>query len=199
MTNIIMQKPDGGVTITNLTPEALAHMANAQAGLEAIAAKSPDLDLDEVQKYVDWVRDNIGLTLEAHGQLVKNRLAADHARGETRGVRPAMLDHSIVGTAKAHPKDRHFREAWHWDDGQVAVHMGRAREIHKDNLREARKEKLAALDAEYMKADESGDSAKKQQIAAKKQALRDVTKHPAILAASTPEELKALSLDQLEK
>lgn len=89
------------------------------------------------------------------------------------------------------PADRYFRGAW-TDTGKIDVDMSKAREIHKDVLRSMRTPLLAALDTEYLKADETGDSAEKLQIALRKQALRNVTDSPAIAAAATPEELKAV-------
>lgn len=88
--------------------------------------------------------------------------------------------------------ERTFRDAWKVGNGAVEHDMAKAREIHKERLRAIRAPKLAALDVEYMQADESGDSVKKTQIAAKKKALRDVTKDPAIASASTPDELKSV-------
>lgn len=72
----------------------------------------------------------------------------------------------------------------------ISVNMVKAREIHKNKLREMRAPLLSKLDIEYTKALEAGDTARMQEIAAEKQALRDVTKAPEIEAASTPEELK---------
>jgi hypothetical protein len=69
--------------------------------------------------------------------------------------------------------------------------MTKAVEIKKDMIRAERAPILAALDIEMMRAIESGNTAKQAEIAAKKQALRDATKDPAILQAVTPEELKA--------
>jgi hypothetical protein len=40
-----------------------------------------------------------------------------------------------------------------------------------------------------------GDAREKENIKAQKQLLRDVTKHPDITAAATPEALKILTLD----
>ncbi|MBM3460747.1 MAG: hypothetical protein FJX76_01470 [Armatimonadetes bacterium] len=70
--------------------------------------------------------------------------------------------------------------------------MPKACEIHRARLRELRTPMLAALDVEWMKALETGDEQKKTQVAAKKQALRDVTADPAIDAADTPAALKAV-------
>lgn len=69
--------------------------------------------------------------------------------------------------------------------------MTKALEIKKDMIRAERAPLLAALDIEMMRAIESGNSAKQAEIAAKKQALRDVTKDPVLTQAKTPDELKA--------
>jgi len=66
--------------------------------------------------------------------------------------------------------------------------MAKAREIHKTNIREARKSKLAELDIEFQKAQET--SASTTDIVAKKQALRDAPADSAIASASTEAALK---------
>lgn len=96
------------------------------------------------------------------------------------------------------PADRTFRNAWKAGSGKVEHDMAKAREIHKENLRSMRAPLMAALDVEYIKADELGDAAKKAQIAAKKQALRDVTRDARITAAATPDELKAVIPEALK-
>lgn len=73
----------------------------------------------------------------------------------------------------------------------IIVNMTKALEIKKDMIRAERAPLLAALDIEMMRAIESGNSAKQAEIAAKKQALRDVTKDPVLTQAKTPDELKA--------
>lgn len=90
------------------------------------------------------------------------------------------------------PTDRTFRNAWKGNGSEIVVDMGKARSLWRDRMREARAPKLAKLDVEYQKADEAGDAQRKTQIAAQKQALRDVTADPSIEAAKTPEDLKAV-------
>lgn len=87
------------------------------------------------------------------------------------------------------PTDRTFRNAWE-DTGKVSINMSKAREIHKERLRLIRAQLLSVLDVDYQRADEQGNVALKAHIAAKKQVLRDVTKHPSIASAQTPDELK---------
>ena len=69
------------------------------------------------------------------------------------------------------------------------IDMAKAREIHKDKIREARAPKLAELDIEFQKALET--SADTSAIVAKKQALRDAPADSDIAAASDTDALKA--------
>ena len=69
------------------------------------------------------------------------------------------------------------------------IDMAKAREIHKTNIRTARAPKLADLDVEFQKAQETG--AATTDIVAKKNALRDAPADSGIAAASTADELKA--------
>lgn len=71
----------------------------------------------------------------------------------------------------------------------ITVDMTKAKEIHKDLVRQARVEKFTALDIEFQKAQES--SADTSAIVAKKQALRDAPAASAITNASNVTELKA--------
>ena len=69
------------------------------------------------------------------------------------------------------------------------IDMAKAKEIHKTNIREARKPLLESLDIEFQKALETGAST--TDIVAKKQALRDAPADSAIDAASDADTLKA--------
>ena len=69
------------------------------------------------------------------------------------------------------------------------IDMAKAKEIHKENIRQARTPKLAALDIEFQKAQET--SASTTDIVAKKQALRDAPADSAIASASDEAALKS--------
>ena len=69
------------------------------------------------------------------------------------------------------------------------VDMAKAREIHKNKIREARAPKLAELDIEFQKALETGAST--TDIVAKKQALRDAPADSGITSANSADALKA--------
>jgi len=71
----------------------------------------------------------------------------------------------------------------------IKTDIAKAREVHKNKIREARVDKLAALDVEFQKALET--SADTTSIVSKKKALRDAPANTAINAATTETELKA--------
>ena len=71
----------------------------------------------------------------------------------------------------------------------IKVDMAKAKEVHKNKIREARAPKFAELDIEFNKALETGAST--TDIVAKKQALRDAPADSAIAAASDTDALKA--------
>ena len=71
----------------------------------------------------------------------------------------------------------------------IKVDLTKAKEIHKQNIRLARKPLLESLDIDYTKAVEI--SADTSAIVAKKQALRDAPADSAIDSATTTDELKS--------
>ena len=71
----------------------------------------------------------------------------------------------------------------------ININMTKARDIHRDKVRQARNPLLASKDIEFQRALETG--ADTAAIVAAKQALRDAPASAAIEAATTPDELKA--------
>ena len=57
----------------------------------------------------------------------------------------------------------------------IGINVDKAKEIHKDKIREVRNPLLQAKDVEYIRAQEVGDTEKVAAVVAEKQALRDVT------------------------
>lgn len=100
--------------------------------------------------------------------------------------------------AESLPSDKTFRNAWALKDGQLEHDMDKARDLQKVRLRGLRAPLLSKLDVDYQKADEEDDRAKKKKIADKKKALRDITVHESILAASSVEELKQAGILELD-
>jgi len=72
----------------------------------------------------------------------------------------------------------------------IVINIDKAKNITKDRLRQERVPLLQKLDVDYQRADEAGDVAKKAEVAAEKQRLRDIT----LLTddATTLEELKEI-------
>ena len=60
----------------------------------------------------------------------------------------------------------------------IKISVKKAKVIHVNRWREARRPLLEALDVEQMIANETGDEDKQKEIISKKQELRDVTKTP---------------------
>mgnify|MGYP001177342099 FL=1 len=69
------------------------------------------------------------------------------------------------------------------------IDMSKARDIHRNNIRSSRKNKLAELDVEFQKAQET--SSDTSAIVAKKQVLRDYPARAGIATAANTTELKA--------
>jgi hypothetical protein len=105
-------------------------------------------------------------------------------------VVPADAQDVHVVNGEDIPADRTYRNAWTHQAGIINVHMDKAKDIHRDRLRDARKPMLEQLDVEYQRAHERDDKEHMATIASAKQMLRDVTIHPDIDAAQTPEELQ---------
>ena len=101
---------------------------------------------------------------------------------------PDGLSYYIVEDSEI-PKNTFFERAWKIVDGKIEMDITKAKEVHKENIRNARQEKLAELDIEFQKALETSSST--TDIISKKQALRDAPADSAIAAAKTEDELKA--------
>jgi hypothetical protein len=75
----------------------------------------------------------------------------------------------------------------------ITVNMTKAKEITKTRLRTEREPLLAELDIAYQRADESGNTVLKTEIATQKQVLRDITQLAD--TATTLEELKSITVE----
>ncbi len=85
---------------------------------------------------------------------------------------------------------REFRAAWRLDGEVIKIDLEAAREIHKTRLRAARVTAFAALDVDRYRAIETG-SADMKDIRRRAAELRDVTDHPDLLSAKTPDQITA--------
>ena len=89
---------------------------------------------------------------------------------------PEGIEYKIVDSVEI---DNNYFDAYEFDaEIGAKVNIERAKAIHLDKFRSARSPKLQKLDIDFMKAVEANDEAKKVEIVAAKQALRDVTLTP---------------------
>ena len=100
---------------------------------------------------------------------------------------------SVEASGVTKPSDRHFRNAWilNSDKDVIIENMAAAKILMRDKIRDARSGLLAALDVEYMKALEAGNSSAQAEAKNKKQALRDAPAASDIADARTISQLKA--------
>ncbi len=101
---------------------------------------------------------------------------------------PSGLSYEIVEDSVI-PTDRTFRNAWKQNNKTIETDIAKAREIHKNNIRNARTPKFAELDIEFQKALETSSST--TDIVSKKQTLRDAPADSGIASADTEAKLKA--------
>lgn len=108
-----------------------------------------------------------------------------------------QIDGQLIDASTVTVPTRAFRDAWVLNGPVIEIDVSKAKEVWKTKLRQARATKMDKLDAEYFRALETGDTNKQTEVAATKQLLRDVTKHPDLLAASTVAEIEAFWPDYL--
>ena len=94
------------------------------------------------------------------------------------------------------PTDRYFRNAWKLDSG-ISVDLECARGIHLDCLRKLRNKKLSELDIPFQRAVEDKDEVMQDNIAAKKNSLRDMPQNSDMSLLDTPEKIKEFMPDVL--
>lgn len=179
MKRIVYTRPDGGVSV--VVPAIRARLCSAVTLTGERHVYDPPMHFDELIRV--FKTDKLSPEWAQSDDEFIEWIRAKDVPADATNVQ--IVDEADI------PTDRTFRNAWkQCPMGKPEVDMDKARDIHRDNLRAARKPKLQALDVEFMRVVENG--APTSDIAAAKQALRDVTKHPDIDAAATPEELKAV-------
>lgn len=73
----------------------------------------------------------------------------------------------------------------------ISIDMEKAKEIHRNRIRKARKLKFEELDVEFQRELEKGTNSNIKPIVETKQQLRNSPADPMIELAKTPEALKA--------
>lgn len=94
-------------------------------------------------------------------------------------------------------EDNIYFAAWQLINDNIVINLEKAKDIHRNMLRQQRTERFASLDVAFMRALEQGDTVKQQEIALQKQKLRDIPSHPAIYTVEDTTQLRALTLDFL--
>ena len=143
-------------------------------------------------KRIIYTRPDGGLSVVCPALNTDEGLAAAQAKLPVDAINPKVVDFSAI------PQDRTFRNAWRQNETLVQHDMVKAREIHRERLRQARMPLFAANDIAIRDAQLEGDAAALAAAVTRRNALRDVTADAAIEAAQTPEELKAAMPDILK-
>jgi hypothetical protein len=102
----------------------------------------------------------------------------------------------------AFPQNRYFTDAWSLSEDSnhnpiVVIDVEKAKEVWKRRMREARASIMTKLDADYFRALETANTSWQTEVAGTKQLLRDVTKLPELLNATSVEEIEAVWPDYL--
>ena len=100
---------------------------------------------------------------------------------------PAGVEYAVVDDLGN--LDNEYFDAFEYANLGLYCNIDKAKAIHLDKFRSARKPLLESLDVAYMKSLEVEDSEKAKEIAVQKQELRDITKIPL---PDTLEEIKAV-------
>lgn len=70
----------------------------------------------------------------------------------------------------------------------ITINLDKAKDIQRGLIRKSREPVLQKLDVEFQRALETGQDT--TSIVEQKQVLRDLTKHPDLVSAQTPEEIR---------
>lgn len=180
--SIAYRRSDGGTSIC--TPAPWARLVRAVTVNSQRIEISPPVPFDRMVREAGT--DNISPEwAETEDEFLARIMAKD--------VPPTATEVRIINVADI-PADRTYRNALNPD---LTHDMVKARDLHRDRVRHARKPLLAELDVIYQRADEAGETAAKRVIAARKQVLRDATRDARIDACRTVADLSALPLPDM--
>lgn len=115
-------------------------------------------------------------------KAVKVEVEKAQSRNQLMGAELVGFDIPLPG--------RELRNAWCWKTNkpEIDIDAHKATELTKQRLRDERAPKLAELDVEYMRALESGDKNKLEEITTRKNALRDITKKVPVCKSDVADE-----------
>lgn len=109
------------------------------------------------------------------------------------GLGKVTVRHRVIEAAEI-PGDRFYRDAWVEDAGAIVHDMPRARAIHRLKLRAVADVLLRPLTLDYIRADAAGrfGAVQKRRVGEQIERLAALSEDPAIDAATTIEQLRAL-------
>lgn len=148
-----------------------------------------------MKKHITYMQDNgvIAIIVPAYNDRVRPVSESENdllARVIAKAV-PSGVPYKVIN-ASAGPKDRVFRDAWVQDSaGKPIVDMPKARIIHMDRIRLVRDVVLTELDIVSIMALESRDIIQQDEIAARKQVLRDIPQTFDLSTFTTPSTLNS--------
>lgn len=122
------------------------------------------------------IERDLGVSLSdiEYENIIRSSIPAD-------ALTPVDIEEDII------PKEEEmFYKAWKQNNDKIDIDLNIAKDIQLDRMRKERDPLLAALDVEYVKADEQEDVTRKDEIKTEKQRLRDITEP---LKAMVPESL----------
>lgn len=122
--------------------------------------------------------------------------AARDIRGAARRLGLLEVSYIVVDDANG-PTAEFGLQAWRKRGSTVVLDMEAARAGHLAEIRRVRNDELRALDIDWMKAMDRGDSAGAAAIGRKRQALRETPQKFNMNSAGTADELAELWPDEL--
>lgn len=192
---IVFQHPDGSIELTVPAEpvRGVYHVGGESITVDALGRGRSAISAREIARLDALVA--AGQAIFEPAETKAEYLQRIHDR--TKAAVPHLSGAAWTGTipASAHDQaDRYFRDAWAWTTAQpvIDVDMTKARETHRERLRELRAPRFEPLERAQRTALVNGDTSQAQQLETNLQALRDVTADPAIDAAQTPDQLKAV-------
>lgn len=146
----------------------------------------------------EWITEPMHWLRSPTSEVIEHQILKWRAL-DSRAPRPAPLRWFIAKPSDI-PTDRTYRNAQvaHPTEAVVVHDLERARELHRDILRNERVERMLLLDYEWMAATRAKDQTAVDAVDAKKVELLDITNDPRIDAAQTIDDLKLVVLPPKE-
>ena len=107
--------------------------------------------------------------------------------------RPKCVKFQLISES-AIPQNRDYRNSWKMEDNKIVEDLEKAKQIHRDKLRNKRVQALLPLDVKWSRAMANNDAMAAAEAEKERQKLRDLPNDPRIDAAQTTEELRQLGL-----